>query len=209
MTTTIPERGTDAYRWWERGALAEAEARNEGLTEDAQGARSILETIQRTATERGEDEPVADTAATIAAIYAAGQPLSARARLAWRIVEPTRRGTKVTIGRAAWLLWGVAFLVVEGLALTGTGVTLSSQWWAAGGAGVPLVVWLAYHVIVENPRAAWRDRLPPLTRKMSTVVGAASVGLLVVAVAGSVAVAAVAFAVVGVAVAAGWLARER
>lgn len=68
---------------WKDGALAEHEAHNEGLGKDMIEARDLVADLARC---WGEERPW-PVLCGVTHIYAAGQPLRARLRLAWRLVR--------------------------------------------------------------------------------------------------------------------------
>ena len=84
---TVPDRGTPEYLWWERGALAEADARDTPLTDDQREVRDLWDLMCRHRNNHGSGEPVAETVAALAGIFWAGQPWHRRIRLAWRAIR--------------------------------------------------------------------------------------------------------------------------
>jgi hypothetical protein len=79
---SAPERGTREYRWWEQGAMDEAEARNEGLSEAHREVRDVLEGRARLVPELS---PL-DLCLDVAWVYVSGVPLRQRLRHAWRLI---------------------------------------------------------------------------------------------------------------------------
>jgi hypothetical protein len=68
---------------WKAGALAEHEAHNEDLSKDMIEARDLVADLARC---WGEERPW-PVLCGVVLIYAAGQPLRSRLRLAWRLVR--------------------------------------------------------------------------------------------------------------------------
>lgn len=80
----IPERGTPEYRWWLAGARAEAQARNEGRTEEGRQVYGLVDVVTK--------DPHFDSETRIAwlvfDVFAlAGLPLHRRLRWAWRVLR--------------------------------------------------------------------------------------------------------------------------
>lgn len=68
---------------WKAGALAEAEARNEGMSASAREVRDVLEGFARLNQELGAFE----LSRILIRIYSAKIPLRKRARLAWELIR--------------------------------------------------------------------------------------------------------------------------
>lgn len=82
-----PKRGTPEYEWWMAGATAEAALRREGRSKAGLDVMSLADALA----EHHHEMDHTTIATTIFRIYGlAGQPLSARLRLALWIVRGGR-----------------------------------------------------------------------------------------------------------------------
>lgn len=93
MSTEIPKRGTDEYRWWRAGATAEAYARHEGMIPSGRNVFDLVETMAQ----RGDDGN--DITDMVAVVYTVEWPLRWRLSLAWRILWGPY-GLKISSARA-------------------------------------------------------------------------------------------------------------
>lgn len=75
----MPELSED----WKAGALAEHEAHDEGLSKDVIEARNLVADVARC----WREERPWPVLCGVTRIYAAGQPLRSRLRLAWEIAR--------------------------------------------------------------------------------------------------------------------------
>lgn len=81
----VPAAGTAERRWWEEGARAEAEIREEGR---AAGALHVMQLVDGFGQiDRWQDASEAEFAGLAARIYCRGLPWRERLRLAWVIVR--------------------------------------------------------------------------------------------------------------------------
>lgn len=76
-----PPAGTDARRWWDAGAEAEARARDEYMNPAGREVRAYLEALAALAPKTS----AAELAASTARVFCADQPRRWRLRLAWQI----------------------------------------------------------------------------------------------------------------------------
>lgn len=80
MSTEIPKRGTEEYRWWIAGAQAEHVGHYEGMTKETRELFECVEVMAQQGDSR--DEIVEFTVA----VFTCEWPLRKRLRLAWRTV---------------------------------------------------------------------------------------------------------------------------